>query len=305
MCEPYPVPALAHHITERYGVSMENKKDFDYTSMNDFMTCRRLYDLRHNRGYRAKRPATALAFGGAIGKALDSWYTDKDTAKAVSVFKAEYKEDLETDDKRTHAMGTWILENYDRQYRDQPWELVHTEMTFKHPLPNGNSLIGRVDKVIRWGNTLWGVDHKTTSQLGGQFFNFAEPNLQFPGYSWALIQKGYDVKGFVVDAILVAKGLLPGPKKNANLTPTARYDIYHKPEILAEWMDTVHKIQADIKGCEDTGTWYPNFTACQTKYGDCEYRRVCKEDQDIRQRVLDMDYVIDFWNPLTFHEAAA
>lgn len=619
---------------------MTNKDSFDFTMMSDFLTCRRLYDFRHNKGYRAKRPATALAFGGAIGKALDSWYTDKDVSKAIEVFKANYKEDIENDDKRTHVMGEWILKNYDEKYRDHRWKMVHKEMTFKHPLPNGNFFMGRVDKVIDWDGTLWGVDHKaqpidslvltpagwktigavktgdfligsrgeavqvtgvypqgalncfdvsfsdgakvrcsdnhlwsvanssslkyktmtlrsimdemkrslgktevrsykfrvpslppvkysttkkhrplhpymlgvllgdgcitgnvieismgnqdvqemcsylnyvlpnclkiekckgknfswmvkcrkkgslnplirelkrlnlmglgcasksipqeylfgglkdrwallqglldtdgcchkghiyfdtvseklgtdvvalvrslggtarirtraftnlqayrvsirfdapvkcfrlrrkqekmrllkrrvgryieqispcsskemvcisvsakdglyvtndfvlthnTTSQLGGQFFNFAEPNMQFPGYSYALIAKGYDVKGFIVDAILVAKGLLPGAKKNANLTPCARFDVYHKPEVLAEWLETVQAIQKDIKQCEDTNTWYPNLHACQTKYGDCEYRKVCKEDKDIRQRILDMDYEIKFWDPL-------
>lgn len=276
------------------------RDSFDYTMMADFLTCRRLYDFRHNKGWKVNRPATALSFGAAIGKALDSWYTDKDIEKAVMIFKKDYVEDLSIDDKRTHKMGEWILKNYDTHYRDQPWELVHTEMTFKLPLPNGNSLMGRVDKVICWSGCLWGVDHKTTSQLGGQFFNFAEPNLQFPGYSWALIQTGYNVKGFIVDAILVAKGLLPGPQKNNNLSSLARYDIYHKPQIISEWLESVQQIQADIKNCEQTDTWYPNFNACVTKFGDCQYRRVCKEDKEIRERILHQDYTIDFWNPLAY-----
>lgn len=286
---------------------MQHKTDFDYTMMSDFLTCRRLYHFRHVLGWKVKRPETALSFGAAISKALDSWYIDKDVAKAIGVFKTNYAEDLTIDDKRTWAMGEWILKNYDVQYRDQPWEMVAAEMQFCLPLPNGNNFIGRIDKVIKWlGDvpTFWGVDHKTTSQLGGQYFNFAEPNLQFPGYTWALKQKGFDVRGFIVDAILVAKGLLPsgaipGSKKNPNLTPLARFDVYHKPEILAEWLDTVQLIQADVKKCEETNVWCPNFCQCVTKWGDCAYRRVCKEDKDIRERVLLQDYEISFWNPLT------
>lgn len=278
------------------------KTEFDYTAMSDFLSCRRLYYFRYNRGYRLRKEYTAPAFGAAIGKALDSWYTNKDVEKAIKEFKTNYVEDLTIDDKRTYAMAEWILHNYDQQYRDQPWELVHTEMEFKLPLPNGNFLVGRIDKVIKWlGDTptLWGIDHKTTSQLGGQFFNFAEPNLQFPGYTWALIQKGINTRGFIVDAILVAKGLLPGPKKNANLTPLARYDIYHKAEHLEEWLNSVLLIQEDIRRCEEMNTWCPNFCNCVTKFGDCQYRRVCKEDKDIRERILAQDYEINFWNPLT------
>ena len=278
-----------------------HKDSFDYTMMSDFLTCRRLYNFRHNLGYKVKRPETALQFGAAIGKALDHWYATKDVTEAILRFKQAYQEDLATDDKRTHAMGEWILRNYDTKYRDQPMTLLHTEMTFNLPLPNGNNLIGRVDKVVDWSGAVYGMDHKTSWELGPKFFNFAEPNLQFPGYTWALIQKGYDVKGFIVDAILVAKGLLPGKTKNNNLNPLDRIDIYHKPEIIAEWLETVQAIQADIRQCETTNTWTPNFTACVTKFGDCQYRRVCKEDKDIRERVLKQDYTVEFWDPLAIH----
>lgn len=277
---------------------IKHKTDFDYTMTADFLTCRRLYHYRHNLGYRLKRPATALSFGAAIGKALDSWYVDKDVKKAVEVFKGSYVEDLEVDDKRTHQMGEWILKNYHTHYQDAPIELIHTEMTFKQPLPNSNNWIGRVDKVIKWTGATLGLDHKTTSQLGAQFFNFAQPNLQFPGYMWALKKVGYDVNGFVVDAILVAKGLLPGKGKNNNLTPLLRDVFYYTPSMLNEWLESVLHIQADIKRCEESGVWCPNFNACVTKYGDCEYRRVCKEDGELRQRILDQDYVVEFWDPL-------
>lgn len=287
---------------------VENKKSFDYTSMADFLYCRRMYDLRHNKGWKINKPATALSFGGAIGKALDSWYTDKEVDKAIQIFKENYTEDTE-DDKRTYRLGEWILKNYDKRYQDQPWKLISRELEFSVPLPNGNNLIGRIDKVVDWNGAVWGVDHKTTSQLGPQFFNFSEPNLQFMGYSYALIAKGYDVKGFVVDAILVAKGLIPQTSSlgkpippSTSLTPLARYDIYHKPEHIAEWLDSVQKIQADIKQCEETNTWYPNFTSCVGKYGDCQFRKVCKEEEKYRQKILEMDYTIEFWNPLSINQ---
>jgi len=258
-----------------------------------------MYNLRHNLGYKLPRPAGALAFGGAIGKALDSWYVDKDVDKAVAVFKKEFVEDPE-DAKRTHVMGEWILRNYHQQYQDQPWELLHTEMTFEIPLPNGNTHVCKVDKVIKETMTkrVWGVDHKTTSQLGPTFFNMAEPNMQFTGYAYGLVQKGYNPAGMYVDAILVAKGLLPGPTKSAYLTPTMRKDIYYKQEHYDEWLTMVQKVQADIKQCEETGVWNPNWTSCVTKYGDCEFRRVCKEEQCLRQRILDADYIIEFWDPM-------
>ena len=53
----------------------------------------------------------------------------------------------------------------------------------------------------------------------------------------------------------------------------------------------------DIAVCEQKGIWYPNFDAC-TYYGECPYRRVCKEDNDIRERIIKSDYNIEHWSPL-------
>ena len=274
-----------------------DRKSFDYTAMSTFLGCQRRYDLRINQGYVRKQVLLAPNFGGAIHKALDSWYEDKDIEKAVEVFNGEFQEDLERDDKRTNKMGKWILENYDKQYKDQPWELMICERAFDIDLPNGNKFTGRIDKIIKWGNCLWIVDHKTTSSLGASYFNMAEPNMQFPGYCWAARRQGYDVKGVIVDAILVAKGLLPGVGKNDRLTPLARYDLYYTPDALDEWLQTIMETQEAIKQAEEKDKWTPNFDAC-THFGECQFRKVCKEGKELRQRVLEMDYEVDYWDPL-------
>lgn len=276
----------------------EPKKAFDFTAMSTFLTCRRKYDFRHNRGIVGKVAQTAPDFGKAIHTALDTWYIDKDIEKTVQVFKATFQENPD-DDKRTHKMGEWILRNYHEQYKDQQWELVKTEHTFDVPLPNGNRFTGRIDKIIKWNGCLWIVDHKTTSMLGASYFNAAEPNMQFTGYAYAAKQEGYEVRGVIVDAILVAKGLLPGPSKSRTLTPLARYDIYYKEEHFQEWEDMVLKVQGDIKACEDAegDLWYPNYTAC-IDFGECPYRRICKEEKSIRERIIQADYQVEHWDPL-------
>ena len=283
------------------------RDNFDFTALSTFLTCRRKYDLRMNKGYVRKQELKPVHFGKAIHKALDGWYLTKDVGKSIEIFKANFTEDLENDDKRTNRMGEWIMTNYDKQYRDQPWELVNNEMTFSIPLAPDFTFVGRIDKIIKWNDCFYVVDHKTTSSLGASYFNMAEPNMQFMGYAFAGKQLGYDIKGVIVDAILVAKGLLPsdattGTRKNPNLTPFARYDVYYKQEHFDEWLATVLGAREDIKACDEGhGKWYPNFEAC-THFGECAYRRVCKEDQAIRQRILDMDYEIDFWDPLKKEE---
>lgn len=271
------------------------RTDFDYTMMSTFQTCKRRYKFRHVDGIVTKQRQYAVEFGSGIHKALDCWYKTRNIESAVEIFKNNFVQNPEADDKRTHKMGEWILRNYDVKYKDQPHKLVQCEQAFQLPLPNGNNLIGRIDKIVEWDKTLWVVDHKTTSELGASYFKKSDPNLQFTGYVWAARQLGYNVVGVIVDAVLVAKGLLESSSR-ARLTPLARFDLYRSQENLDEWLEIVKDIQYEIAQNEEYERWTPNFDAC-TYYGECPYRRVCVEEKELRPRIIQMDYTVDHWDP--------
>lgn len=277
-------------------------KMYDYTSMSTFMTCQRKYDFRMNRGLVGHLPPQAADFGKCIHLALDSWYQDKDVDHAIAIFKDNYVESDE-DDKRTHKMGVWILSNYHNKYYDQPFKVLSVEQEFNIPLPNGNQLIGRIDKVIEWDGVIWGVDHKTTSALGPSYMRFHTPNLQFSGYTWALQQLGYkNCAGILVDAILVAKGLIEG-KSKSNLTPLARDFAYRSKEDIVEYLQTIMAIQHHIGMYDDLHqqgknmAYVPNWDAC-VDYGECPYRKICKEPVEMRERIIASEYRVEHWNPI-------
>lgn len=276
-------------------------KDFDYTMMSTYHVCPRKYHFRFVRNLVRTSPPLALEFGRCIHAALDFLYTHNwDVDGAVLLFNSEYKENLELDDKRTCAMGEWIIRNYALQYANQPWELVKSEFPFRVDLPNGNNLIGRIDKIIRWDGVLWVVDHKTTSGLGASYFKMAEPNAQFMGYTYACRKLGFPVVGTVVDAMLVAKGLL-NAKDRARLTPVARYDAHTPDELMDEWLQWANATQADILLDEGSGYFNPNYESC-TYYGECPYRALCKEIPALREKIISMDYHEEKWDPLAREE---
>jgi len=284
------------------GEKTEKRTHFDYTMMSAYQRCQRKFYYRHQRGLVGKKARMyAPEFGRAIHLALDRLYVDWDVVQAVAHFKANYEENLEEDPKRTHKMGEWIIKNYAKTYQDQPHKIVHAEMSFDLPLGNGNSLIGRIDKVVEWGGTLWIMDHKTTSQMGANFYKEFDPSLQMTGYVWAARELGFDVRGVLIDAILVAKGLLESSSRS-RLNPLARFDFYKNDAALKEWKDTVLQIQTDIGWTEEDARingparWTPNFDSC-TYYGECPYRRVCSEEEQVRERLISMDYDVDFWDP--------
>lgn len=271
------------------------KTDFDYTSMSTYMTCRRKYDFRINRGIVGKKPPVAADFGKCIHSALDLWYVNKDVDAAIELFKKTYVE-TEGEDKRTHKMGEWILKNYHTTYQDQPFKLLQTEKEFCIPLGNGNNLIGRIDKIIEWDGVTWVMDHKTTSMLGPQYMKMHTPNLQFTGYTWAAHRMGYtNCQGVLVDAILVAKGLLDTSSR-AKLSPLARDFAVRGEGDLDEYVDHVTALQQEIRLAEESKVWLPNYDAC-CYYGECPYRKICMEPTELRERVIAMDYQVEHWDP--------
>lgn len=276
------------------------RKDFDYTMMSTFQTCRRRYNYRINRGLVPKEKAMPLTFGGAIHQALDYWHmsqrTREDCLRMIEIFKANFQEDLERDSKRTVQMGEWVLRNYASTYAMEPFKVVASEQEFVLELPNGNNFIGRIDKIVNWDGMFWVVDHKTTSSMGYQFGKKTKPNMQLEGYVWAARELGYHAVGVLVDAILVAKGLLQATSR-AKLTPLARFDNYVSEETLNEWYHAVENIQEDIKRCEESGVWYPNYDAC-TYYGECPYRNLCIEDTTVREKRVELDYNVEHWSPI-------
>lgn len=277
---------------------MQNEKpvNFDYTMMSTFLVCRKKYYWRIVRGITGKRPPTAAEFGRCIHLALNEWHTHRDEDKAVKVFLDSFIEDPE-DSKRTKAVGKKLLELYCYKYAHEGFSVLSSELPFLLPVPGTNiKLSGRIDKIIKWDDVLYIMDHKTTSMLGPQFFYKIKPNMQFDGYIWAANQLGYICNGVVLDALLVAKGLTI-PAQLSKLTPLARDISERTPEDIVRYIRNVKLITEDIYKCYETDVWYENTESC-CDFIECPYRKICKEDPSIHEQIIEMDYKVEFWDPL-------
>lgn len=282
------------NLKEKEISVVHHKTEFDFTAMNTFLTCRRKYQYRIERGLVGANPPTAAEFGRCIHQALDTWYQDRDLEKALKTFMENFKENPD-DDKRTPLMGAWIIKNYHDKYQDQPFKVLATEQEFTIDLPWHKKLIGRIDKIIEWDGVVWVMDHKTTSQLGDNFMKMHTPNMQFSGYVYAANKLGFKCQGVLVDAILVAKGLLDATSR-AKLTPLRRDFAYRSPGDIEEYLRTIYDIQQDIELCENNDWWYPNYDSC-VDYGECPYRKVCKESGEYREKIIANDFHVEHWDP--------
>jgi len=270
-------------------MSAEIPKIVSYSALATFLTCRRKYYLERVRRITTKYPPVPLLFGNAIHKALDCWYKTHDIDVTKQVFTDNFEE-VEGDSKRTYAVGCKLLELYADKYAHEPFTVLRTEQMFTLPIPDTNfSMCGKIDKIIDWDGAVYVMDHKTTSRLGYEFFYNIKPNMQFDTYIWGARQIGYPkCSNIFLDALLVAKGLTV-PSQLAKLTPLARLPDSRTDEEIEDYVTNLKHILVDLEKSYTEDIWYSNTESC-TNYTECPYRRICKEDKSIQERVIAMDY---------------
>jgi hypothetical protein len=272
---------------------------FDYTALSTFLRCRKRYYWRHVRGIVGKAPQLAPEFGRCIHKALNIWFTTHDEKQSIEAFTGSFVEDA-TDEKRTIAVGVKLLNLYMEKYEHEGFKVIAAELPFSAPVKAYTAefnLIGRIDKIIEWDGAILVMDHKTTSRLGYEFFYKIKPNMQFDGYIWAARQLGYPTcSGILLDALLVAKGLVV-PAQLAKLQPLGRDVSMRTDKELDRYIRNISLIVLDIRECYEIDTWYENTESC-CDFIECPYRRICKENESLHERIVEMDYKVEVWNPL-------
>lgn len=145
---------------------------------------------------------------------------------------------------------------------------------------------GIFDTLIDFGGQVYILEHKTTTQMGSYFFNQFKPNNQVTGYVW--LAKG--LSGRCDGALINAIGIYKSQATRFERQISTRNDFE-----LDEWLLDVWTEACDIRDHELFGHW-PMRTKTCTLYGACEFYSVhTVNDPQVRQRLLEQDYVQDQW----------
>ena len=264
----------------------------DYTTISDFLVCRRKFYWRHVRNLVPKVKSTALMFGGAWHKAMEAYWTEGD---AIKVFTEEYGEvDVPLGDKRSLERGLKILADYMKRYPVDSFEILASEgshgVEFERIIPDPQLpeeisvwYYGKMDKVIRWNGGVYVMEHKTTSQLGYGFFSQFALNHQVDGYIYLCKDKYGECNGVLVDAVLIAK-----VKMNCMRDVATRTE-----EDGKEFEVELDCIVQNIRWAIEHESYPMNKSLCQY-YGECAYRDLCLYHGD--ERVIEGRYRESVWD---------
>lgn len=213
---------------------------------------------------------------------------------------AQPLQSLPDTDARSVASGVWVLGHYFRTYENDVY-VIHVdhdgpvvERQFRMQLCEDKAvrieLFGQIDFVLRneaTGELLPG-DHKTSSQMGKDFFNRIKPNHQYTGYLMgAQFALGLSGENFMVNGIqskakpITARG---GP-------PTFTRQITRRTqEDFAEFRDVVKNAVAQYLRNEESGVWPLGSADACGMWSGCQYLDVCSAPNELRQNILSAKF---------------
>jgi hypothetical protein len=275
----------------------------DNFALTMHQTCPAKYNLRIKERWTSRYKSGALGFGASLHSGLAEWYRTGDVGEALRAIDKVWPEEMPSDDYRTKEKCLRVMAEYIRQYPKESFQIVGApenpliEVPFTldtglftdsgEPIEYG----GIFDGLIEFGDNVYILEHKSTSQLGSYYFNQYKPNNQVTGYVWAAgLLSGRRVGGAIINAVGVYKSGATKFERQITTRTQAEID---------EWLVGIKETCNEIEAHERKGIWPMRTMAC-TLYGQCEFHSIHSLAHD-KERViaLSQNYIKDQWN----HEA--
>jgi len=253
------------------------RRVYDSTCLMTFMHCPRKFYFRVLRGLEPKEESPAIRFGKAIHEALHCWYAERDEAKAVASLTS-LPSSLTAGGRLSKEQAETIVREYIARYRDEPLIPIALEHSFELEMGCGKKLAGRMDAVVRWGQQIYVLEHKTSSSIGLFLFNNLRPHTQFDGYCLACRALFGRCDGVIVNAISTAAS--PRERFLRHLSARTEEELKAYRQSFKWWTDLIEK-------CKEEGVWPTNSSRCGL-YGRCIYWELCVYGEN--QKLIDAKF---------------
>ena len=287
-------------------------KILDSTIIATFRSCPRKFAYEYLEHWKSKTPSIHLHAGAAYAHGLETarraYYVDgKDSATAEALgigalFEAYGDFECPADSPKSAERMAGALEYYFTQYpfADDgaiPIQLPSgdrgIEFSFAEPIDicnpeTGDPLlyVGRMDMICNFAGGVFGLDDKTTSQLGASWSKQWDLRSQFTGYCWGAARGGVPLQGFLVRGVSILK---------------TKYDtqqaITYRPQwMIDRWYAQLLKDVGRMIECWKSGYWDYSLDHACTEYSGCPFRQVCLALEP--QPWLEGGFERRIWNPL-------
>lgn len=280
-------------------------RPIDATAMGAYNRCPRLYDfsMRQHRRKPGKE-SPALCYGTGWHVIMDHHHrSDGDPIVVRMEAEAAWEGSDHADDYRTLSRALLEYDNYLKKYgkpsankREKtygwpenplleiPCNIVADELIYPYA--------GRIDRIFEEDGLIYVEDYKTTSRFETGWLDKYKISQQMMGYAWIAGKLiGKPVAGVRIDLHVVRK----------NDSQFERGTVTFSPARLEEWVENTNNTFRDILRSYETGNFRGVYTegGCAGKFGMCSFVEVCKLRPGLRQQHLEMNYIVEPWDPLS------
>ncbi len=300
----------------------------DSSKLKAFMACPRSFFFEYLLGWRLVKRNIHLVFGSAVHLGFEiiakGNYEESTIVPAFNAFMSEYRSefpDIQDKDNAPKNPGNALqafvgfIEDYGDALKEET--LLYTETAGRVPIDNsGRTISFRIDKIARKkSGELYILDYKTAQR---KTQTWADQWLQ----DFSLGTYLHACKFFIGDVNLMEIfGIFLYKAKNKDrkwgsidfMTVPIRKHLGDFNEWLSIANQVYDELEENLLALEKEDpttplmTCFPkNVTSC-TKYSGCSYLQICYNWKNpiLRGEDPPSDFLIEFWNPLTYEEKAS
>lgn len=298
---------------------------WDATSLIDLKLCPRRYQLSKVDGWEAKDRSIHLLYGHEVHASIEDYElykaegcTHDDAVKLVLKGLMGSTTDYPSDNDLAMMKGSAKNKTKENLIRTVIWYFDHynpdpaqtlmlenglpaVEVGFSFNIERNDILVcGRLDRIVRFNNATFVMDHKTSSYpLGNWYYDRFDLDTQMSLYTIAgQIIVHSPIRGVIIDAIHIDDSGYP--EFGRGLT-------YRDPGRLEEWLFDLNYLIDQARRYADDQYWPMNETSCD-KFGGCPFKSVCSKTPSVRQAYLEASFhqlpEDERWNPLQ-HESTS
>lgn len=287
----------------------------DASLLSSFKSCPQKCFREYFQHWKPKTHNIHLHAGGAYASGMEdariAYYIDKADpqeaiARGLGVLMQRYGNfECPSDSAKSLERMCGAFEYYFTQYPLQsdaaipitlPGGQRGIEFSFAEPLDEGHPetgepllYVGRFDAVVDYAGAVYGLDDKTTSQLGASWPKQWDLRSQFTGYTWGGQKAGIPIAGFIIRGVSILK------TKYDTLQP-----ITYRPAWMVEaWYEQIIRDIQRMKRMWEEGYWDFAFDHACTEFGSCIFRDICMTEPQRRDVWLDSRFERRRWDPVT------
>jgi hypothetical protein len=186
-----------------------------YSMWSLFRNCRKAVDWRYLQHLVPLQRDRNLHFGSIIHECLEAWHQRRDLEEVLATINRLCANRLQDENQRRDwHLAIAMMRAYAVRYATDDFEIIALEKAFDGPIVNPATgaasrsflLAGKVDGIIRIGGEYFILEHKTASQVDGDYLEKLWTDFQITIYAHYIEQvMSIPITGIFYNVLVKAK----------------------------------------------------------------------------------------------------